>query len=351
MKEKNNYRFVKGSRHRGFFGGFSSLWLAGDHLLLLRSSGWADRWRESYRRFYFRDIQALIICETTQRRNWAIALLLSTLFFLVMAALFRESGFLFHLPAALIFLITLLVYWFKGPTCNTHIQTAVQTTQLPCVRSSVAERFKAELLGFIEEEQGHFDAEHTSKVSDQLKAFTAAKAETAALGDDKKRLGRVADDSDSVPPFNNPAHLLTFALFLAQAIISIMAFSSRGQGLFALETVLFVVTLVMIIMALYRQSRSRVRGALVWTTWIGLACMAAFIILTFGLLFVAISSAADMAFLFESEFEMWRMIARVDPADSLYLRLLLAAKAGCYSLLGATGLFLSFRFQRKGADD
>ena len=52
-----SYRKLPG-RRRGFLFG-SSVWLADDHLLLVKSA----RFREEYRRFYFRDIQAIVTAD------------------------------------------------------------------------------------------------------------------------------------------------------------------------------------------------------------------------------------------------------------------------------------------------
>src|SRR5580698_2302749 len=56
----------------------SALWLGGDHLLLVETSGFT----ENYKRFYFRDIQAITVQETRRGQVWNFirggVLLLST---------------------------------------------------------------------------------------------------------------------------------------------------------------------------------------------------------------------------------------------------------------------------------
>ena len=51
---RERYRKLPGQR-RGFIFG-SSVWMGSDHLLLVKSA----RFREEYKRFYFRDIQAIV---------------------------------------------------------------------------------------------------------------------------------------------------------------------------------------------------------------------------------------------------------------------------------------------------
>ncbi|HWI55617.1 MAG TPA: hypothetical protein VNZ22_00220, partial [Bacillota bacterium] len=47
----------------------SSLWLGPDHLLCIETTGYT----ETYKRFYFRDIQAVLIRQTKRQRNWTLA--------------------------------------------------------------------------------------------------------------------------------------------------------------------------------------------------------------------------------------------------------------------------------------
>src|SRR4051794_11160105 len=68
------YERLTRSRPRTRFGlvstGNGSLWLGPDHLLCIDSSGYT----ENYKRFYFRDIQALFIRETNTYKLVALAL-------------------------------------------------------------------------------------------------------------------------------------------------------------------------------------------------------------------------------------------------------------------------------------
>ena len=61
----------RGSVNEGFFtsaSGKSRLFLGKDHLLRVNSNGWT----ENYRRFYFTDIQAVVVSLTNWRLIWNI---------------------------------------------------------------------------------------------------------------------------------------------------------------------------------------------------------------------------------------------------------------------------------------
>ena len=69
MPEKEYQRLTR-ARSRSAFGvvsmSRSSLWLGKDHLLCVDSSGYT----ETYKRFYFRDIQAVTLVATKRRDIW-----------------------------------------------------------------------------------------------------------------------------------------------------------------------------------------------------------------------------------------------------------------------------------------
>src|SRR5262252_7141323 len=61
----------------------SSLWLGKDHLLVIDSSGYT----ETYKRFHFRDIQALVLCRTDRWLYQAVILAALGCFFGLIAIL------------------------------------------------------------------------------------------------------------------------------------------------------------------------------------------------------------------------------------------------------------------------
>ena len=102
-----------------------------DHLLLVSNQGYS----ESYKRFYFADIQALLV----QRTKWGKLKNVILGFLAIDMLAFVIAGFAFDWhPSAmistgsigLIFGVALLVNWIKGPTCACYVQTAVQNERI-----------------------------------------------------------------------------------------------------------------------------------------------------------------------------------------------------------------------------
>ena len=106
-----------------------TLWLGQDHLLYIS----AGIFVEEYKRFYFRDIQSLIIHKTNSWKVWNIVLVCLGALFLIMAIGSADTG---SAVAAIMASLTISILVFnliKGPTCDAHIQTAVQNEKLYCM--------------------------------------------------------------------------------------------------------------------------------------------------------------------------------------------------------------------------
>ena len=126
----------RGLRKQGFLsfsvaGSRARLWLGKDHLLMVES----QFYREDYRRFYFRDIQAFVLRRTNQGRFISITLAVLVLLFgsiSVGSAGGVEPYFFWIVTAG--FALFLLWNTLLGPTCECHLRTAVQMEELPSLR-------------------------------------------------------------------------------------------------------------------------------------------------------------------------------------------------------------------------
>jgi hypothetical protein len=145
IKKERMYRRLPGSRLTRY-----TLWQASDHLLQVEGTGFA----ENYSRFYFRDIQAMIMQPSHAGRTLNIILL----------ALIGSSGILALLPGdefdifwwvvAGIFAAAWLYNQILGPTCICYLETAVKRYRLRSLsRSRFAERLIARLRPVIQAAQ------------------------------------------------------------------------------------------------------------------------------------------------------------------------------------------------------
>ena len=112
------------------------LWLARDHLLSVDYQWYA----EDYKRFYFRDIQAVILRKTRTARTInevlmpLVCVVLALALSLSIAGGFTDGFAIFWWIIAAVLLAFLVANILMGPTCVCHLKTAVQTEELPSLR-------------------------------------------------------------------------------------------------------------------------------------------------------------------------------------------------------------------------
>lgn len=112
----------------------ASLWLGDDHLLSVNSTGYT----ESYKRFYFQDIQAFVFHRSNRAMIYTIILgiliapfLFALIYFLNVKGVDAIGASIFLGIVVGILGTLLVINLILGTRCKTFIQTAVQTEELP----------------------------------------------------------------------------------------------------------------------------------------------------------------------------------------------------------------------------
>lgn len=138
------------------------LWQGPDHLLFVASSALGER----YKRFYFANIQAIVIRKTAGWLGWSIVLLVSSgLFGLGAFGNQPDPGRSVMVVLTGVFVLILIVHAALGPTCRCVIRTAVQTEELPSLkRLRDADKMLARIRPLIESAQHPAAAETQAPV-------------------------------------------------------------------------------------------------------------------------------------------------------------------------------------------
>lgn len=146
--------------HRGV-GVMTQLWLGGDHLLHVSSTGYT----ESYRRCYLRDIQSMLIVHTGRRTYTALTLLvLMAIVGVILRA--NNSGTGGYGLLAGVFLPLLVWNHLLGAGCRVVIVTAVQQERVPSFsRLPKTRRIIAGLKPLIEAAQADLGSAPAASVS------------------------------------------------------------------------------------------------------------------------------------------------------------------------------------------
>ncbi len=126
-----------------------TLWRGPDHLLSVRSY----RFSEEYRRYYFKDIQAILVRQTSNATALSRSLGMLTMAGLGAILIVRRETLWLAVPAALL-LLGFAILRLRGPKCVCHVVTAVSMDRLPSLyRLKAARKAIAILQPLIEEAQ------------------------------------------------------------------------------------------------------------------------------------------------------------------------------------------------------
>jgi hypothetical protein len=157
----------------------SNLWLGKDHLLSVETEGYTER----YKRFYFRDIQAVIVRKTNRALIIGVVTGTLTALFVIFTVVSNaiEAKWVLGILAA-VCALPFVVNLIYGPTCFCQLRTAVQTEDLPSLsRVRRARKVLQRVRPLIAEAQGQIAAEEIPTRLQTMLA-TAAPAGIATPG-------------------------------------------------------------------------------------------------------------------------------------------------------------------------
>jgi hypothetical protein len=142
------YRRLPG--HRRGLASSATLWWADDHLLVAE----VRFWTETYRRIYFRDLQAMVVAEDGR---WLagnlLGLTLAILFGLFVAGTHDGWRIFWSIPALLV-LVAAATHFARGPTCTCEMTTPLACVRVPLRRVRQARKAMRSLRPLIEQAQG-----------------------------------------------------------------------------------------------------------------------------------------------------------------------------------------------------
>jgi hypothetical protein len=149
------YRKLPG-RRRGLWNG-AGLWMGSDHILSVRSM----RFREEYKRFYLRDVQAIVVARAPRFHVSTRGLAIAAVW--VAAWLFTRELSAAAITVLWVLAAALAAAWFyvsAACSCRCRIYTAVSSDELPSVyRTWTGRKLLAQVQPRIWEVQGVLEGE------------------------------------------------------------------------------------------------------------------------------------------------------------------------------------------------
>jgi hypothetical protein len=140
------------TRKRRSFTGYTQLWMAPDHLLLVQSLRIVER----YKRFAFRDIEAIVITDAADAWGLrALAILAAAGWGSIGLAVSSYGARAFFWVTALIGVAFVVLDIARGPRRKCVLKTAITSEQLrPVSRKKIADEFLAVVSQAVESVQG-----------------------------------------------------------------------------------------------------------------------------------------------------------------------------------------------------
>lgn len=301
-----------------------TLWQGSDHLLHIFSRFGV----EDYKRFYFSDIQAIITRKTAVgfAQNVALGILLGFFLLLVIAS---EGGWSifwgFFVAMMLIFLVINLL---RGPTCESHLMTAVQTEKLHSLgRLKNAFKVMNRLAPLIEQVQGRVSPENL----DQMPIRQVEQNSVSIPGQPVK------PSKITVKHEKGRAHMILFGLLLVDGLLASLSFSFRHVFLTLSGSVVSICMGIFVIIALVKQHDSDMMRSVRTLTWVTLG----FVGISFvtGYIFGVVYALKQPGIMY-NQWEMLKSISEISPWESHFMLGITIFVIGGALFLGFPGLLM-----------
>ena len=303
-----------------------SLWQGPDHLL------WVETvfFKENYKRFFYKDIQALVMQRVNTHILWtfiwgAPALICGLLAYLLPGTSYVSGTF------AVIFFLATAVNLAMGPACSVQLQTAVQIHTLTSLkRIRTARKTMARIKELVEAVQGPWERQN------QPAARQSADASSAPATGAVPSVGR--DGIAAVAgPFNPVLHRTLFGVLCLLGVSAFVQLQFKSLSLALVDTLLHSGAQIMVIVSLVRWHRQIRNTLIAKINWLAIVFISIQTLIGYGL-YMAASFRNPMI-----NYNHWAMFKQMFQLQSMDHPLALAANlvyAGGCLLLGCFGLLV-----------
>ncbi len=305
-----------------------TLWQGMDHLLHI----YARFGVEDYKRYYFSDIQAIVTRKTAVGFVQNLVLGLFLCLFLWLAITFGEGWSVFFGIIAALMLISLVINVLRGPTCETHLMTAVQTEKLHSLhRLKNTSKIMNRLRPLIEQVQG-------SLSSADLDRMPAGQIDPTSRSPARQP---IKPSHTAVKHEKGHAHMILFGLLLVDGLLVALKFFFSHVSLTVSGSVASICMGIFVIVALVKQHDSDMIRSLRILTWVTLG----FVGISFAAGYiVSMTLALKHPGVMYNQWELLKSISDLSPWESPFM-LGMDIFVLCGALfLGFPGLFMLKKF-------
>lgn len=284
------------------------LYLGKDHLLSLLNKGYT----ESYKRFYFKDIQAVVAQKTADGTMWSISFAIFTVAWILIALIIDEPvlSFVFGWIPAGVSLVLFLGNLLSGPTCVSYIYTAVTKEKLRSLsRLRKAQSVMNTLRPFIDAAQGTLAGDALNEHVDIMTGKSTAEIRQGMKSHKKIKTARYYDGR---------FHEILFYVLFLFGLLDFMKFFLNHVAITFFGWILFLAVGIFVIISIVNQHNSIMKkeGWLVGITWATLVYLFIYFNVSY---FIIMFASFKNPELMQHELEMIKIFSQNLPLDNLYI--------------------------------
>jgi hypothetical protein len=319
-KESRPYRRLSGT---GFFTPHR-IYAGADHLLSIKATSFS----EDYMRFYYKDIQSIILRKTINGKVFNL-LLAAFLIIFLLSALGLHGGWAgFFFALTVLFFLLFIINWLRGPTCICHIMTPIQTVLLPALRRiRKAEKALARLRPLIEGAQGVLSEESLHEIRQEEDVSPRVKTYQKAL---KHEQGNF--------------HVILFALILVSGLFIAIGIFYQNIVISLMSGLVVLSATILLIVSLVKQTGSDLSVSLKTITWFTAGYL--FIVYLSGYM-VSVYAMVKNPGISSNEWGLIKNISIMSPMDHPWLMRLSIFCLCSALILGLSGLVLTRKFRKE----
>lgn len=311
-------------KKKNFLIGYYGLWLGTDHLLYIFSRFGI----EDYKRFYFKDIQAVLTRKTATGKIQNLILSGFCILF-SLAALYWKGGWsVFTWSMAGLTAIFFVINWLRGPTCVSHLHTAVQTEKLHSLyRLKTAIKIMNRLRPLIEQDQGKLAREDIRE--------NGVKASTAVRSAVHKGMADLTAVQDGMT-----VHKVLFSILIFDALVTSLDLFYNQVIITLVGSIISMTACVTVIMALVRQHGNNLKKSLRMITWTALVYLCINLFVGYIFYFVVVFRNPKIS---HNQWEIIKAMSQMSPGDSPIMMGVYIFSICSSLIIGLSGLIISMR--------
>ena len=224
--------------------------------------------------------------------------------------------------------LILLINYFRGPTCETYLMTAVQTEKLHSLhRIKITQPVMNQLRSLIEQRQGRFNPETAnypaSRPAGSRRPQTLPNANKQVHRQLRHEKGRV--------------HLLLFALLVVEGLIAVIGFLFHHLFFNLMGSAIMMLLGICVVVALVKQHESNLKRALRTLTWAALGCICFSFVAGY---IVSVELAFRHPEILRDQWELFKLFSSTTPWESPLMMTTSIADLGSAAFIGIPGLVM-----------